>query len=368
MGRQRGVLFAIGLIVVVAGLLVFTLSSPPEVATVKEATLDAGTVATEQAAKLDALRRLAPAVADGGVPTATRTDGNVLAELGWGSGDNELGRDRPDEANPEAPMSLTVDAQGNVWVLDQVNARLVKLDKTGKRVGATPLTVQAAQDVAIAADGTAVVMDRLVDKSIALVGADGKLRGELKIEGKGLEEGGAATGVFTSGDDVYVEREHGDLVKVGTTKGVSDPERPEVPGRPSRDGTAFLSAGIVDGPGGAVMVTAIERSSQAHRFTRQYVLGAHVIALNLLDSDRSGIIYLGSVIETPESTEEAPRFAVSLLCLDPLDGRPLGRTMLPANGGPEETFRELAVQDEGGVLYLLRSEQGPRVVRYVCGQ
>ena len=125
-----------------------------------------------------------PAI-DAGVPEPRTGGGKVVASFGWGSGEGNLGHSRPDEANPEAPMSLTVDAQGQVWILDQVNDRLVKLDRNGKVVATVPLTVQSAQDVVIAPDGTALVLDRLVDKSIALIGPDGKPRGELPHDRQG---------------------------------------------------------------------------------------------------------------------------------------------------------------------------------------
>lgn len=304
---------------------------------------------------------------DAGVPEARTGPGQVIATFGWGNGAGNLGHSKPDEANPEAPMSLTVDALGQVWILDQVNERLVKLDKSGKEIGSMPLTVQAGQDVVVAPDGTVMVLDRLVDKSVALMGPDGKPRGELPLVGKGLEEGGASTGLFNDGNDVFVEREHGDSVKLGTTSGEASKERPEIPGRPAGDGKSYLTAGIVDGAAGTVMVTAIDREPQAHRFTRQLTLGQPVLALNALDADRSGIIYLGTVIELPGSTAEAPVFGIALLCLDPLDGRPLGQTRFPANSMPEETFREMTVLPEGGVLFLERTPSGPRVVRYGCG-
>lgn len=305
--------------------------------------------------------------ADSGMPEARTGPGVELARFGWGNGEGNLGRTRPDEANPEAPMSLTVDALGNVWILDQVNERLVKLDKQGKPLGTVPITVQGAQDVVVTPDGTALVMDRLIDKSIAVIGPDGKPRGELPIVGKGLEEGGASTGVFTDGDQVYVEREHGDAVRIGTTTGQADKERPEVPGRPAQDGKTFLTASMVDGAAGVVMVTAIDRPSQAHRFTRTLTLGTPVIGLNALDADQAGVIYLGTITELAASTPEVPVFGITLLCLDPLDGRPIGVTRFAANSMPEETFRELTVLPEGGVLFLERTEQGPRVVRYGCG-
>ena len=39
----------------------------------------------------------------------------------------------------------------------------------------------------------------------------------------------------------------------------------------------------------------------------------------------------------------------------------------PANTMPEETFREMTVFPEGGVLFLERTANGTRVVRYSCG-
>lgn len=318
---------------------------------------------------LEMLRARARA-ADAGVqiPAASNSgQGQVFAQFGWGSGPGDLAHKRPDEANPEGPMSLAIDGKGNVTVLDQVNDRMLKLDKTGKVTGSVPLTVQGPQDVAVAADGTTVVLDRVVDKSVALIGADGKLIGELKLEGKNLEEGGAATGVFTDGKDVYVEREHGDLVKIGDTTGKSDAEREEVPGRLSRDGTAYLTAGISAPGEERVYVGAIEKATKTQRFQREYKLGAPVVALTLLDTDRSGIIYLGASMLAPvPGKPDAPKPVMLLICLDPLDGRPLGKAELPVNMSADETFRELVVADEGGVLYLVRSEQHAQLQRYDC--
>ncbi len=291
---------------------------------------------------------------------------SVVASFGWGSGEGQLGRDRPQEGNPEAPMSLATGTNGEVVIVDQVNRRLVKVDRQGKALGTVPLTVQAAQDVAIAKDGTTVVLDRLVDHSIALLGPDGKPRGELPLLGKGLREGGASTGVFTDGNDIYVEREHGDLVKVGDTSGTRDDTRGEAPGRPSRDGQSWLSAMIGSAPTGQVLVTSIDKQTRDHRFTRQLVLGPPVVSLLLLDSDRSGVIYLAGLVAAPGSSEQARSYVISLLCLDPLDGRPLGRATLPPNAGGDETFRQFTVPDEGGVLFLQRSEAGAEVVRVNC--
>lgn len=303
------------------------------------------------------------AAADASAPS--RGDG-VVAEFTWGSGPNSLARSRPQEGNPEAPMSLAVDRAGTTWVVDQVNGRLVAIDAQGRR-RAVPLPVQEAQDITTSRDGRVLVMDRLVDKAVAVLGPDGATQGELGLVGKGLREGGAATGVFVDGDDVYVEREHGDLVRVGSTAGAADSERPEVPGRPSRDGKLYLSAALGDRATGAVLVTAIDRPSKAHRYTRQLTRGSRALQVTLLDTDASGIIYLGLVRQVPGTSPEAPRWLQEVLCLEPNAGALVGRIELPVNEGPEETFRELAVPDEGGVLFLQRTEAGATLLRAQCG-
>jgi hypothetical protein len=299
-------------------------------------------------------------------PTSADAGVEVVATFGWGSGDDQLGRDRQPEGNPEGPMSFAPGPDGSVWILDQVNQRLVKIGPAGRRLGTVPLPLQAAQDVVVTKDGSALVMDRLVDKAVAVIGPDGKPRGELKLEGKGVPEGGATTGLFEDGDDVLVEREHGDLVRLGKVSGKADPERGEVPGRPSKDGAAYLTAMLVDPAAGLVALTSVSKATLAHRFTSQLSFGSAVLALVLLDSDASGLAYVGAQREVAGSTPEAPRVGLSVLCVDGADGRPVGQVSFPANAVPEESFRELAVGGDGAILFLRRTEQGAQLERHRC--
>lgn len=312
-----------------------------------------------------------------GVPTVRQAGGsdagaleptrpNTIAVFQWGSGDDALGRERQQEGNPEGPMSLTVGPDGSIWVLDQVNQRLVRLDATGKRVGSTPLPVQAGQDVVVTKDGTALVLDRLVDKSVAVIGPDGKPRGELPIEGKGLAEGGASTGLFHDGDDVLVEREHGDLVRIGKTDGKADAERAEVPGRPAKDGANYFTMMLVDATQGLVALTAVAKATLGHRYTRQLGFGQPIVNLVLLDTDAAGLAYVGAHVELPGSSLESPKLGVVVLCVDGRDGTPLGRAAFVGNTVADESFRELTVSGDGSILFLRRTEQSASLERHRC--
>jgi hypothetical protein len=293
----------------------------------------------------------APVVA----PTAPVS--RTFAALRWGSGAGQLGHKRPREGNPEGPMSVAVDGRGDALVVDQVNGRLVRLGPGGiphgeQRVG------EGAQDVAVARDGTVAVLDRLLDKAVTLYAPDGRAVGTLAIEGKGIAEGGQVTGVFVDGGDVYVEREHGQLVRVGSTTGDPGGGRTELPGRPTRDGTSFVSAGI---DGGRVYLTANTRATGQHRYTRPLPDELAVRGLLLLDTDRLGTVYVVTLSAAPDGTPSE-----SLVCAALADGHVLGSVPVTPNTMPEETFREFAVMDGGGVLHEEMSDEGATFVRYDC--
>ena len=147
-------------------------------------------------------------------------------------------------------------------------------------------------------------------------------------------------------------------------------ESDEVPGRPTRDGRSYVSATVVDhGPTGRVTLSAWDRPGRTHRYTRVLTLGSAVRGLVLLDSDRAGVIYLGALgnfgaVSDPASGERA--LAVKLLCVEPVTGRVTGQNTLPASEGPEESFREFSVLDDGGVLYLRRTGEGAAVEAWSC--
>lgn len=292
--------------------------------------------------------------------TPKQGKGNTLFTASWGGKDDQLGRDRPSEGNPIGPLSFDVDGKGRVHVLDGVNGRLVTRGADGKTESTTVLDAPYPEDVAVADDGSTAVLDRHRDKSVSLYDENGKRIGKLPLEGENVPDTGSVTGVFVDGKDVYVEKEHGPLVKLGTMGGIPASPRTEIPGRPTRDGLSFINAGIIEAPLGRVYVSSIERATNQHRFTRELKLGAVVHSLLLLDTDKGGTIYFAAAVEANSSP------SVVLYCLDGTSGAPTGSAVLPANTLPEESFRDYTVLDDGGVIQALRTEQGVSYTRYDC--
>lgn len=295
-----------------------------------------------------------PAVGKDGQP------GVLFAQLGWGSGPHALGRERPEEANPEAPMSFLATAEGAI-VLDQLNGRIVHLDKNGKFVREDKLHVRAAQDIAQGPHGEVLAMDRLVSREVEILDKSGHSVGTLPLEGKGIDNGGGTTGLFVRGDKVYAESAHSVLVELGSVTGTPSTERAQLSGRPSRDGQMLLSAGRSDADPTRVWVNQFEVSRKTMAWAREVAFGAPVRQLLFLDTDARGTVYLAM-----ELARDDDHVTTQLACLSAKDGQLLGRVGLPTNTMPEETFRDFSVRDDGTVLYVHRTEDGSRYLAYHC--
>lgn len=289
-----------------------------------------------------------PAPTDVAPPSAEAAseDANIVVAARWGSGRGELGRSRPQEGNPEGPMSFARDG-GELLVLDQVNGRVARYGANGELRGTFAATA-TTQDLAVAKDGTVALLDRLVDKTVRLVDKSGRPVGELPLPPDRVESPGLVTGVFVDGADVYVEKEHGVLTRVGSTDGRTAGGA-ELTGRPSKDGALLLMA-VLAAAEARVTVNAFDRKLGTLRFARAIQFPRPARQIMLLDTDLRGTIYVGVLGDHPQM--------VHLACLDASDGRAIGRVSVPTSATPEEAFRDFTIADDGTILFSLRTEEG----------
>lgn len=295
-------------------------------------------------------------------PSSTAGKGQTIVAAPWGSRPGEVGRREDPESASEGPMSILTDG-GDVVILDQVNGRVQRF-RGGAAVSSTEIG-DTVHDLALGPRGELITLDRLVDKQLEIYGPDGKLKNAVPIEGKGLDDAGLATGVFAGEDGIYVEREHGSLVRVADAEGNPDGERPELPGRPIGDGGLVANAGIVDAGQGIVVVTAFDRATLEVRWSRTVELGASILQLLMLDSDRAGNVFLAAAIadEGPP-----PDFALQDAMIRVLRfnaaGEPTGSVDLPALDSGDDVQRPLTVDDDGAILLMKSGASGVEVVRY----
>ncbi|MBI5481204.1 MAG: hypothetical protein HY906_20265 [Deltaproteobacteria bacterium] len=298
-----------------------------------------------------------PAAGPASGPTArtARPRVEVAFRAAWGSGPADLGHTRPQEGNPEGPMSFAVDRGGRVLVLDQVNSR-VQIFAAGKVAGSVPLPADTFQDIEARPDGAVVLLDRLGRRAVVFAEAGGRVTGEVPLVGAGVAEGGGVTGLFQRDDGTWVEVEHRDLVRIADAGGRGDPNRPITPGRPTGDGRAFLRAAL-DGREAAVV---LRQARDAAAFTplARVTFPAPILHLSALESDRQGRIFLAAALlrrlgDEGSRTDEAEVVAI----LGP-DGADLGRVTLPPRLGPEEVFRPIRLGADGNVYQMSWDESG----------
>lgn len=301
-----------------------------------------------------------------GAAPALPKDG-AFARARWGAGRGELGRSRQAEGSAEAPLALVAGPRGEVWVLDQVNGRVARWDAQGQPLDPWPLPLETPRELASGPGGRLALLDPHRGGSVALLGPDGRPAGEVPIAGPGLPDPALATGLHSDDDGVWVEREHAFFVRVADAAGRPASERTVLDGRPARAGGLLLSAAIIDARAGTAWVRALDRAKGALAWQRRYTLPAPILRLALLDSDREGRIAFGVHV----AREVAPgRFAdesIQLLCLAP-DGAVRAVVALPPPEGPEESLRELALAEDGTVLYLHRTAAEARLLRIPCGR
>jgi hypothetical protein len=290
--------------------------------------------------------------------------GRLIVQGGWGGEPGQFGRRRDAESNPEGPMALAAQ-KGEVAVVDQINRRVQRF-KDGKLAATIPFGGDTVQDLALAPGGRTVLLDRLADQAVQVYGPDGKLENQVPIVGKGIEEGGDVTGVFADDGGIYVERQHGSIVRVADASGKSDADRPELLGRPSRDGRYLLQVEM--GNRDQLLVRATDRTTGELAWVQTVQTDAPILHVVMLDSDRSGNIYVAAEVgrESPEPPYGLADVHITALRLGP-SGTPRGQLSLPGLTAADETFRPLTVDDDGVLYLMLAQDGGLSVLRFTFG-
>jgi len=259
-------------------------------------------------------------------------------------------------------MALAI-ARGEIAIVDQVNRRVQRF-KDGKVSAILSIGGDTVQDLALFGDKT-VLLDRLADRNVQIYDREGKLENESQLVGKGIQEGGTVTGLFTDDDGIYVERSHDVVVRIADARGAADPARPELPGRPTRDGRLWISAQLLDRSSGVVAVRAIDRQSGQPAWQSEVPTNAPIQSLVMLDSDRNGMVYIAADVGTESPT---PPYSIADESIQVTrlgtNGVQRGTLTLPPLSSADETFRPLTVDDDGNLYEMSATDSGLQVTRY----
>lgn len=324
----------------------------------------------------------------------------LVATLPWGSGPQALGKNEPSEANPTAPMAIAPDRHGRLWILDQDNERVVRLDPRAAGGPALDLRLPVAlrwpQDLALLEDDTGVqavlLLDRLAEAAVvALDPTTGAERWRLTLRGDdapafdpeanagptGLVFGGGVTGLFLHDGGVWVEWAHERCVRIGSVDGSARGAGQSLPGRPGPGMDLGLRAQRTGEPTdaphdgrdeGGVLVTGYTLAASGAEalppsFAAEARFAMPVFALRALLQDADGNVWVAANLLRETADGDVLAEQLEVVRFGP-DGRETFRDTAALEQGPHEQLRTFAVGPDGTLWHLARRADGAVIERW----
>ncbi|MFH2008710.1 MAG: hypothetical protein ABI333_19135 [bacterium] len=286
----------------------------------------------------------------------------VVLSLPWGGSGYALGRHDGDEAASEGPASFVVSPRGEIYVLDQLNSRVLKFADDGTLEKEIPIPAVTFEDLAVTADGVIVLLDRLVRRSLLLVNERGVILAEYSVEGYGIPEGGLITAMFMRDDGVWLEYGHTHVVHVLDSR-LQPCGRSVLPGRIfERDRTSVFAA--TDRQGGA-RIWIEELATGDVVAEAEIVLAQRIERIIWIapDWDRQLHVLLHVLELDPEEPHEVVADKVVGLRYD-AELNELGTFESPYTIKVWEQFREWYVTERGVLYQLVVDNDGVTLLRW----
>lgn len=282
----------------------------------------------------------------------------------WGDGEGRLGRATQQEGEAQGPSSLGVDDRGRVYVLDGVNARVVRfVDGTFDR--AWPLPAGEFEDLVVARDRFAV-LDRWEDRRVLVFAADGGVvatlpiapsvpavmhlavvDGEVLVEAPGSDRVafhavGRIDGTSYDASTQAVRRSEGPLTPAGTV----------LVARRSGKNDAAIDVMGTDG--------AVRAKLRAHA-------SREVAGIVDVTGDRNGNVWVVWALHRQLSKDTDDRKGWLVVSKLATDGEVLGTVQTDDPSDPEP-FRRFALSEDGELYQLVCSNRGAQVLHWTLGR
>ncbi len=288
--------------------------------------------------------------------------GTVIAHLPWGGTGYAVGKLEGNESSPEGPMSFTLAADGLMYVLDQVNLRVLALRSDGTIAREIPIPTATFQDLAVSPDGSLILLDRLAESALVVIDPNGKTAGEFPVVGEGISEGGGVTAMFARPDGVWLEFGHTYVVRV-LGRDLTPCTREVQPGRILVRGKRSVSAAI-DYQGGARLWLG-DLETGAITAETEIRLPDRIARIIWIEPDAAGHLHV--MVHLLDFDE----FDFHKVTVDKVVGLEYDAdlNLLDSFESPHviveyEQFREFLVTEQGGVYQMALGDDGMSLVRW----
>lgn len=286
-----------------------------------------------------------------------------VIRLPWGCGGLMAGRKDAVESAPEGPMSFDIEAQGQIYLLDQVNFRVLEINPADKSWREIHISSDTFQEVEFYR-GKIILLDRIAKSIISII--DPNTGGELSAvpaTGKGIHEGGGITAMLAFDDGIWLEYDHRYMVHI-LNADLSPASREIVKGRKlagypprvivanlSKDGTARMQ--IEEFSGGKTL------------FAKTVGFNFPITRIIWIESDINGWIFAFFHLlkyDDNEPTRVVNEGVAGIIFDEKLDE--ITRFLSPYTITHWEQFREFRVTPEGEVYQMTFDDNGIKIIRW----
>jgi len=283
----------------------------------------------------------------------------ILLEIPWGSGPWSAGRLEAHQSAPEGPMSFAVSQKGDLFVLDQVNTRILAFDPAGEPALEIPLDSSTYQDIAVDGSGTLILLDRLVGRCVDVVDETGAVLFKMGIESPWIPEGGGVTAMFSGNGGVWLEVEHARLVRV--LDEALNPSPPALlPGRFVHGENAAVNARLTWPVDVTLEITGGNPGAQSREKT--FLFDDWVFSVSWLETDAKGNIYLMlNMVDRVDPLVPAFREIAAWK----IDGEMTEKRRIFSSTFPPtewEQFKAFHVFPDGSVFQMVFSDESVRIL------
>ncbi len=286
---------------------------------------------------------------------------NVLVDLDWGSGGWKVGRFDGDQAASAGPMSFALSRAGEIFLLDQINARVLVFSIDGSPDRKIALPSKTFMDILVLDSGTMVLLDRDVRGVIVIVDETGAVSGEFEVEGPGIERAGRVTATYALDDGIWLEYHHEYMVHV-LDAGFSPCARTILPGLPHGDGGARIRPARIEA-GGAII--RMEDASGSLIREKNIYLDHKIERIAWTDSDARGNIYaLLHLLEYDGRYPPSVAYEETVGMVFDENLGLLAKIVSPHVITEWWQFKEFEVTPDGRILQLAITEQGAQLLEW----